>query len=193
MRVAAKKLVVNASSGEKDAPLKVHRTPPAYHLTECYAAPHHRAPELSNVDWYSLPKARARSRHDTITDIAPTLMLLPALRSVIATTTTTTIWLRRAYRRLNVHEALIVATGPCSGTCHPPLSFGQLQGITTRPRWFEFQRLPGFGPLQRHHQRVVSSGIPAPEPPVPRFSQPPDESRSHRLAGVFQPAGTPRV
>lgn len=39
----------------------------------------------------------------------------------------------------------------------------------------------------------MSSGIPAPEPPAPRFLQPHDEHRSRRLAGVFQPAGTPRV
>jgi len=68
------------------------------------------------VDWFALPKARARSQHDTITGIAPTLLLLPALRSFIAAAITTTIWLRRAYKRLYAPEALIATTGPCSGT-----------------------------------------------------------------------------
>jgi hypothetical protein len=74
------------------------------------------------------------------------------------------------------------------------MGFSRLQGLGPRYLpWHEYQCLPGFVPFQRHHQDHATAGIPAPVLPAPRFSQPLSEPTFSRLAGLFHPAGTPRV
>lgn len=73
------------------------------------------------------------------------------------------------------------------------MGFSRLEGLTAHFCWFESQRLPGFRPLQRHHQRFATAKIPAFALSVPRFSQPHNEPTSPWLVGLFHPTGTPRV
>lgn len=74
------------------------------------------------------------------------------------------------------------------------MGFSRLQGFGPRCLpWHEYHCLPGFVPFQRHHQDHATAGIPAPVLPAPRFSQPLSGPTSPWLAGLFHPAGTPRV
>jgi hypothetical protein len=45
----------------------------------------------------------------------------------------------------------------------------------------------GFAPFQRHHHSHATTGIPAPELPVPRFSQPPNEPTRTMACGFVPP------
>jgi hypothetical protein len=108
--------------------------------------------------------------------------------------TTTHIRLRRASSVRTTYEAL--TTGPRHLVQEPDILSWASAGFRVWPRclpWHEFQCLPGFLPFQRHHQDHATAGIPAPVLPAPRFSQPLSEPTCPRLAGLFHPAGTPRV
>lgn len=73
------------------------------------------------------------------------------------------------------------------------MDFSRLEGLTAHFGWFESQRLPGFRPLQRHHQSFATAEIPASALSAPRFSQPHSEPTLPWLVGLFHPTGTPRV
>jgi hypothetical protein len=106
-------------------------------------------------------------------------------------------WLRQAYRCFNILEAFTTTTGYLDiipDTHHPLPDFGRLQGFSQIPLPLGtsgvFPGLVPFSAIIVRRDKHGSTHI-APRPQV--FATSRQRRRPQRLAGLFHPAGTPRV